>query len=285
MDWTALWNNVQQNAIGIEFGREVQPNGSKFGGQPWVPAGFVWPRYTGTDWSDQTADRPLAFLMQIDLTETASYDLDHRLPDHGMLYFFYEVCTMPWGYDPADCGCARVIYVENPVGCDLAPFPDDLSADYRFPERGLCWSCQQMIPDYAEAFDLQASQSDGSSITFDIYEKARTRMGLPLTEYPEAHSHLLGYADLIQNEMCTQCELVQRGYYLGKGWPELDADEQAQLEKDRTEWTLLLQLGTVPYGKKDEWLWGDCGCIYFYIRKSDLAARRFDRVWLILQCG
>ena len=121
--------------------------------------------------------------------------------------------------------------------------------------------------------------------TFDTYEKARTRMGLPLTEYPEAHSHLLGYADLIQNEMCTQCELVQRGYYLGKGWPELDADEQAQLEKDRTEWTLLLQLGTVPYGKKDEWLWGDCGCIYFYIRKSDLAARRFDRVWLILQCG
>ena len=24
--------------------------------------------------------------------------------------------------------------------------------------------------------------------------------------------------------------------------------------------------------------------IYFYITKEDLAARRFDRIWLILQC-
>ncbi len=32
-------------------------------------------------------------------------------------------------------------------------------------------------------------------------------------------------------------------------------------------------------------MFGDCGCIYFYIRKEDLAARRFDRVHLCLQCG
>lgn len=29
-------------------------------------------------------------------------------------------------------------------------------------------------------------------------------------------------------------------------------------------------------------MFGDCGHIYFYITKEDLAARRFDRVWLIL---
>lgn len=29
---------------------------------------------------------------------------------------------------------------------------------------------------------------------------------------------------------------------------------------------------------------GDCGSIYHYIRKKALAARRFDRVWLIQQC-
>jgi len=33
-----------------------------------------------------------------------------------------------------------------------------------------------------------------------------------------------------------------------------------------------------------ELMFGDCGSIYFYIRKEDLAARRFDRVWLIQQC-
>ena len=29
---------------------------------------------------------------------------------------------------------------------------------------------------------------------------------------------------------------------------------------------------------------GDCGKIYFNIRKEDLKNRNFDNVWLILQC-
>ena len=31
-------------------------------------------------------------------------------------------------------------------------------------------------------------------------------------------------------------------------------------------------------------MFGDCGRIYFYIRREDLVQRRFDRVWLIQQC-
>ena len=27
-----------------------------------------------------------------------------------------------------------------------------------------------------------------------------------------------------------------------------------------------------------------CGWLIFYITKEDLAARRFDRIWLVLQC-
>ncbi len=48
-------------------------------------------------------------------------------------------------------------------------------------------------------------------------------------------------------------------------------------------WQLLLQLDTV---RKDDFelMFGDCGRIYFYIRKDDLKARRFENVWLILQC-
>ena len=46
---------------------------------------------------------------------------------------------------------------------------------------------------------------------------------------------------------------------------------------------LLFQLDTVESGGF-ELMFGDCGHIYFYITKEDLAARRFDRIWLILQC-
>ena len=43
-------------------------------------------------------------------------------------------------------------------------------------------------------------------------------------------------------------------------------------------------MGTVESGDY-ELMFGDCGYIYFWIRKEDLAARRFDKCWLILQCG
>ena len=46
---------------------------------------------------------------------------------------------------------------------------------------------------------------------------------------------------------------------------------------------LLFQLDIVECGDF-ELMFGDCGHIYFYITKEDLAARRFDQIWLVLQC-
>ena len=46
---------------------------------------------------------------------------------------------------------------------------------------------------------------------------------------------------------------------------------------------LLFQLDTVASGDF-ELMFGDCGRIYFYIRREDLLARQFDRAWLVLQC-
>ena len=34
-----------------------------------------------------------------------------------------------------------------------------------------------------------------------------------------------------------------------------------------------------------EYMFCDCGHIYFWIRKQDLKNKNFDRIWLILQCG
>jgi uncharacterized protein YwqG len=48
------------------------------------------------------------------------------------------------------------------------------------------------------------------------------------------------------------------------------------------DWRLLLQIDTDEDGPG--WMWGDVGRIYFWIKKHDLALRRFADVWLILQC-
>ena len=47
-------------------------------------------------------------------------------------------------------------------------------------------------------------------------------------------------------------------------------------------WRLLLQLDSC---EDLGMMWGDMGLVYFWIRQEDLQARRFDRTWVILQCG
>jgi len=34
-----------------------------------------------------------------------------------------------------------------------------------------------------------------------------------------------------------------------------------------------------------ELMFGDCGLIYFSIKKEDLEKKNFDNIWLVLQCG
>ena len=83
--------------------------------------------------------------------------------------------------------------------------------------------------------------------------------------------------------MTVECELVSRGYDLG-GRRKIPEDQLREAEETSLEnWRLLLQLDTIQQGKFSL-DFGDYGRVYFYIRTEDLAARRFDRVWLVLQC-
>ena len=67
-------------------------------------------------------------------------------------------------------------------------------------------------------------------------------------------------------------------------YEDLSDEEEAEVLQCAKDWTLLLQLGTLTKGDW-ELMWGDCGSLYFYIRKEDLKNCRFDRIWFSLQCG
>ena len=96
---------------------------------------------------------------------------------------------------------------------------------------------------------------------------------------------MLGWPDIILNIMTLECERVSRGYFLGGRWEGVPLEERDALRTPSVrDWRLLFQLDTVADGDF-ELMFGDCGRIYFYIRTEDLQARRFDRVWLILQCS
>ena len=177
----------------------IPADASKIGGKPWLPANFEWPIFTD---DDKTA-RPLSFLCQINLSEVKQYDRDGLLPDHGMLYFFYDCEAFRWGFDPEDDGCARVFYFENTDNFVSLDLPECIFDEYRIPEIAVRFSTQKSYPNYEELEIHSDLNCD-----WEAYDKVLTTLGYNIgTEC----NKLLGYADIIQNEMLSECERVGRG--------------------------------------------------------------------------
>ncbi len=268
-----------RNSIRLKIGGPALgiPCTTRFGGVPEVPGGFSWPRYVeeGTDGSIRS--RPLAFLAQFRLEDLAVLDTDGMLPRRGLLSFFYDLDTMRWGFDPEDRGCCRVCWFRDTSGLRPAVFPEELAEEYRLPPLNITAFPQPDLPDPAE-FPRTAPDLDTS------LESARAA----LRGGEEAAVHkLLGWPDIIQDAMTREADLVSQGYYLGSaaGARKIPAEVRRKAEEESVDtWLLLFQLDTVEEDSF-ELMFGDCGRLYFYIRREDLKAGRFDRVWLILQCS
>ncbi len=84
--------------------------------------------------------------------------------------------------------------------------------------------------------------------------------------------------------MLTECESIARicdGDTISYG--DVSGEVRADVKKGAGNWTLLLQLSTITKGDY-EWMFGDGGMLYFYIKKDDLAAKRFDKMHFSVQC-
>ena len=137
-------------------------------------------------------------------------------------------------------------------------------------------AAEPSLPDGEDFFAPTGGQGD-----WDSFWETRTLAG----GEPEVRNRscLLGWPDLIQGSFFRECALTDRGHYLGSGPVDL-SPEDARAERDAVEdWQLLFQLDTVQDGEF-ELMFGDCGRLFFYIRREDLAAGRFDCCQLVLQC-
>lgn len=278
MELRQIMEQMKKNRIRIriEGSAEQKTGATKFGGLPDTPAGFQWPYYSGKPiLSDEPEkNRPLSFLAQFNCAELAAYDTDTLLPHTGLLSFFYEEATAEWGFEPGHRGCCRVFYFADTKNLISTPLPDDLEDDYRNPEIGISMESELSYPDIQDInlkYDLMDHQ-------YDEYEDV-----FPQEEY-DVHQ-LLGWPRIIQNNMTTECELIQKGYSLGSSWshiPEKDIETAKQVSLEK--WQLLLQLDEIE-GENDFYLsFGDAGKLYFYITGEDLKNRNFENVWLIYQC-
>ena len=278
---TAFFERTQRREIVITHHpsqKKLPVGASKFYGTPDLPADFDWPYYKGTDFEGVTKNRPLAFLAQINLGEAAQYDRTGLLPKTGVLSFFYETMSMEWGFEPGHKGYARVYYFKETEQLVSTAIPAETKE----------WSVGEQALTFADAVSLLSSfaysRRSGKEVDWDTYNELRAEFGYDAAAHEDNPMKMLGYADEIQGEMEPECELYHRGFEEA-AYQTLSEEERADLmEKAVENWILLFQMGTVEEGDT-ELMYGDCGFIYFWIRKEDLAARNFDNVRLILQCG
>lgn len=252
---------------------------SKIGGKPAVPADFVWPQYTGIAYGEkESKSRPLSFMAQINLKDVAQFDEEHLLPKSGILSFFYELETMTWGFDPKDKGSARVFYFPNESELILTDYPTEMEEYVKIPEYAIHFEKQISIPEYMEL-------KNNDQYDWDDYQECRIECGYAPDKWG-TYMKLLGYPDIIQSAMQEECEMATRGYRQGN--PEDDVkiseEEKRDIQSNADEWILLFQMGTIT-DDDYELMFGDCGHIYYWIKKKDLLDCNFENIWLVLQCS
>ncbi|HWM88224.1 MAG TPA: YwqG family protein [Kofleriaceae bacterium] len=249
---------------------------SRLGGIPDLSAGIAWPSYARQTDRDgppriSTTRVPLDFIAQVRLDDVPPEVLPQECPTTGLLSFFYDCEEAPWGFDPLDRGGGQVLYQAPQV--ELAPTLPPPEVRERTARActalpGAEWT--------APAPDGYLSHDEVIACWDDL-----TRV---ISRWPKEREHrLLGHSQNIQNEMTLECQIVSSGLYFGDGPPD-EHPEFEELAGGAKDWILLLQVDTDDGSDGPGWMWGDCGRIYFWIRRQDLAARRFERTWTVLQC-
>lgn len=236
---------------------------SKFGGIPDLSDDIEWPYFK---------NKPLAFLAQLNLEDLAEYDINKLLPPTGMLYFFYEIEEFRWGFDIEDKYSWKVIYIPNVSKIkrrEKTPVIKEL-----FVPCKLSFSLDCSLP----ILDLQPFGN--SNFTYEEEEIYLNLSAEPYGKDVPIHK-VFGYANAIQDEeMELECELVTNNINIGspEGYSNPKVEELKESAKD---WLLLLQIDS---DNNAEFMWGDWGRIYFWIKKQDLKNLNFNNVWMTLQC-
>lgn len=253
---------------------------SRIGGIPDVFPGFEWPRWKpekigsdkyGSHWNP-AKPVPLGFIAQIDLSSIPKINDD--LPSVGWLYFFYDRYSERWGFDPEDRGCCRILY----ANCDRSALRQTKPPTDADPEH-TGYACRiEGLPELTLPDDF--SEVEYQTPAYEAYYKLKQE----LFDYSNlTHHRFMGYPQLVQNPMERECQLASNGVYCGGASRFEDEEKIKALELGVSDWQLLLQVDTDDYGTG--WMWGDCGRIYFWIKKQDLRSHRFEDAWLIFQCS
>ena len=220
---------------------------SKRGGAPDLSVDFVWPERSG-----EACD----FFCQINLSETAPFDVEGLLPKAGLLSFFISRDQVgELNGDPVYLFSPEIPLVRqsNERTEELAKYTDVVQYDF-----DSTWSS----PNYSEKLNFLDQLADGR----DLFEEISWEIG--------GVDCLLGHPDDYQGDPEPTCELIYRGVRrhaydnAPEGWSSHHA-EVKQLAFNN--WLFLFDTSD------------DAGVfsLNYCIRRDDLARQNFSKTILI----
>lgn len=236
---------------------------SRAGGRPSLPDGFSWPV--------SRAKIPLAFLCQIDLAACKKFEGGSaQLPERGLLSFFYDAFDGPWGNNIDDAKGWRVFYFEDPAVLKISDAPANLPPASRFAPCAVTIAQELSYP----AITIEMAVESGAYESFDRY------LDFAETLYKGSVVHrMFGHAQDITGDFKLDSEIASSDLELEDDF-DFASTEGERLAQASEQWLLLLQLDS---DEEAQMMWVDQGRLYFAIRRQDLAARRFDKVWMICE--
>lgn len=216
-------------------------------------------------------------MLQINLAEMAVYDVEKQLPAQGLLSFFFDWKEMPDGSDPNNLDGFRVYYFKDTQQLQPSGLPPAVE---RLPLCSVHFSSCLTLPDpWSLIIDKVFLEKNADT-------EMRERYLDFLQDYHHefwkgGHFHqMLGHSYNVQNDMQREAELVANGFNISEPGTYEEPKAKA-LEASAADWQLLLQLDTDSSG---DMMWGDAGMGYYWIRKADLQALRFEKTWMIWSC-
>ena len=195
--------------------------------------------------------KPIPFLLQLDFSEVNPKGELKNFPQSGLLYTFVEEVV---GEDYCLSYIKRILFFDTAENLKTADEPQNLQIKYKeIYVAPYFFKTYPDVSDCDEALDICCARPHGGM------DDAYHSLCGETTDY-----HLLG------------------------GWPSHVQDGGFMKdcrESDGENWVLLLQIKS-EYSKDGEgdFMWGDSGVIYIYIKEKDLIARNFDNIRLDMQC-
>ncbi|GAA2865019.1 hypothetical protein Acy02nite_13850 [Actinoplanes cyaneus] len=235
--------------------------GTRLGGLPLLAPGTTWPH--------SPSGNPQAFLGQLGTDDVNARLGVPLLPPRTVLGFFYDWAEQRWGFDPGDAGHWRV--TATPVD-EAVPLSGESFTAHAVTATRVC-TVPAIGEPPVEAVRGERHWWQRHDPVEDFYGSLENDERVPL-------HRVFGWPDPVQGPMQLECQLAANGVHHGNP-AGVEGARVEELTPGAPDWLLLWQIDT---DDEMDWIWGDAGRLYYWIRRQDLAAGAFDRTWLVLQC-